>query len=211
MTKSWCLCDSVSGDKLPALRKSLVWLTINLSGDTQKSLVPCRKTTTCYNPASTTKRSAALFLFQRLIPVQFPAVQMHKTDFTMGSYWQRKLFVLQHWYHLERKSLCEMKASEQMPGNIHTFTQHTVQMTSTELRVQGPIMHNNNKFFWDQEIFGHAESKRFTSFIPNKVPFPVGSNQKLSFCTFFSIAPRTWQWPNLLLTIYELKKNDATK
>lgn len=52
--------------------------------------------------------------------------------------------------------------------------------------------------------------KRFTSFIPNKVLFPVGPNQKLSFCTFFSIAQSTWQWPNLLLTIYELKKKTQT-
>lgn len=186
MTKSWCLCDSVSGDKLPALRKSLVWLIINLSGDTQKSLVPCRKTTTCYNPASTTKRSAALFLFQRLITVQFPAVQMHKTDFTMGSYWQHKLFVLQHWYHLERKSLCEMKAFEQMPGNIHTFAQHTVQMTSTELRVQGPIMHNNNNFFGDQEI----RVKTFHIIYSQQSPFSCWSQSKAVFLHFFQYSSK---------------------
>lgn len=46
-----CVCSSVCRDKLPALRKSLVWLTINLSGDTQKSLVPCRENTTLYRCA----------------------------------------------------------------------------------------------------------------------------------------------------------------
>lgn len=51
VTKSSRRPNSVSADQLPALRKSLVWFTIYLSGETQKSLVPCGGTMTHCNPA----------------------------------------------------------------------------------------------------------------------------------------------------------------
>lgn len=67
VTKSRRLPDSVSVDQLPALRKSCVWFTINLSGETQKSLVPCGRTMTRCNPAGV---PGAASLFQELSSFQ---------------------------------------------------------------------------------------------------------------------------------------------
>lgn len=72
--------DSVSADQLPALRKSLVWFTINLSGETQKSLVPCGGTMTHCNPAGPPEHQSTVFI---------PGAELHpapgETGFVMGS------------------------------------------------------------------------------------------------------------------------------
>lgn len=68
-------------DKSPAVRKSLVWLTMNLFGDTQKSLVPWEKTIAHYKHA---RLKQMHYKFHRGY-AQIYVKQCNKTKFTWRS------------------------------------------------------------------------------------------------------------------------------